>query len=317
MIRRVLLGVFFIYLAIWMLGSYLIEFKLKESLDAYKDLSIQYSKIKTSGFPTKWEFEIISPIIKSDDGNGIFETKNITLKISMNFKKFTLSMYNSATMSFLQSDVSIPNVYDLAFNEPPKLIIKFKNLAFQDNNISNNLQDIIITPFSMVISNDNIGVMEIQNKISSISKIKDQDFKFEYDISSDSNFDIMGFSKLSVYFLTEFSFFSQNNAIILRALKSKACEIKIDDDATLDLSGSMEFSADKVPDGRLILNLYNYNKLVDLLWPSYFRISNEDIKSIIEKCNVNDNDGNAYLPIEFSEEGLNIGEETWQTLQGE
>lgn len=317
MIRRVLLGVFLIYFAIWMFCSYLIESKLKESLDKYKDLSIQYSKIKTTGFPNKWEFEIVSPIIKSNDGNSIFETENITLKISMNFKKFTLSMSNVGTISLLPEGVSVPNVYDIVFNESPNIIIKLKNLDFKDSNIVNNLNNIIITSSSMMISKDNIGVMEIQNNISSISKIKDYNFKLECDVSGDANFDIMGFNKLSVYLLTEFSFLSQNNSIILHALKSKAFEVKIDDDATLDLSGGMEFCPDKIPDGTLILNLYNYNKLVDILWPSYFGIPDEDLKSIIEKCNVNDSDGDAYLPIEFSEEGLNIGQETWQTLRGE
>lgn len=318
MIRKIFFGVFLLYLSIWTSVSYFLESKLKENLSQYKDLSIEYSKIKSSGFPNKWEFNIISPIIKSNDQMAIFKTENINVKISINFKKFTLSIGTIANISFAHTDGLEEDAYDIIFNENPRIIIKLKNANFRDNNLMGNLRDVVILPFFMMLSKGDVKLMEIRNNITSINNIKNQDFKLECDIFCDANDDIMAFRKLRINFLLDVDFFDQNHrSVVLSSLDSKTFEIKIDDDSSLDFSGSIDFRKDKIPDGKFILNLYNYNKLVDVLWPKESGFSDFDIKSIIEKCNVNENDGNAYLPIEFSDEGLNIGAETWQALQGE
>lgn len=318
MIRKIFFGAFLLYLVIWVVVSHFLESKLKENLREYKDLSIEYSKIKTNGFPNEWEFTIISPIIKSNDQSAIFKSENINVKINITFKEFTLSMSSIANFAFTSEDSAEAEIYDIVFNENPSIAIKLKSSNFTDSNLMGNLRDVIIAPFSMMISKGDVKIIEITNNLASINNIKDQDFKIESEILCDANADIMAFSKLAINLLAEVAFLDQNgSSVILSSLNSKTFEMKLDDDSGLDFSGSMSFREGKIPDGKFILNLYNYNKLVDVMWPVSSGFSDPELKSIIEKCNVNDNDGNAYLPIEFSDEGLNIGEETWQALQTE
>lgn len=317
MIRKILFGSFLIYLSVWLFISHLLENKLQQNLSNYKDLSIEYTNIKATGFPSKWEFQIISPVIKSNSESFAIETSNINIKIGITCKEFVFSMSDIAKLTIF-GDAEENKVYNVVFNRDPSFEINIKNPVFRENNIIENFQNIVISPFLMMVSKDDTKIIEIKNNLASINNFAKQDFRIECDVLCDANSDITKFTKLSLSAFAEIKFASQDsNKIMIQGLSVKTLEIKVDDEANLDFSGEMVFNQNTIPEGKFVLNLYNYNELVDYLWPSSSGLSDAEIKSIIEKCNMDSGIENAHLPIEFSEEGLNIGQEIWQTLRME
>lgn len=315
MIRKILFGVFCIYLACWLSVAYIIENKLQNF--ATQNDGLTYTDINISGFPNKWVFKLINPTIKSDDETVKINLHSVILNVSLTFTKFVLEVNKKILVTTEDEDGE--RIYHAQFTSNPRLIFKRKNRFFSKDSflgfVSFDVADNIVS-----ITNEDQDLFNVENKAFSFTRNSDQNndhFLIEYDLNYKGAADFLNFTTLRLDGLQEitFGFDDKEKKIFITSFNSKHFDIIVDEEAELHLAGRVDFKRDELPNGSLTLDLINSNDLIDILWDSNTNLSGVDIKNMLVKASGGQIIDNISLPLVFSSEGLTIGGLSWQELK--
>lgn len=315
MIRKILFGLFCIYLAIWLAAAYIIENKLQNF--ATQNDGLTYTHINISGFPSKWSFEFVNPIIKTEDNSISINVDHITLNVNLTFTRFLAEISKKGTLTLIGEDEE--KVCDLAFSSNPRLIFKRKNHLFSKNSFlgftSFNIADNIIN-----VTSAGKDLFNIENKNIAITRTIDggnNNFLMQYDLSYMGAEDFLDFSSLRMDALQEITlgFDAKNKKFFFTAFDTKKFDIIVDEAAELHLSGKINFVRDELPNGVFTLDLIRPNELIDTLWDPSLDLSAEDVKNMLIKASGEAMSEHISLPVIFSTNGLTVGGSTWQELK--
>lgn len=317
MIRKIFLSIFCLYLAIWIVIAYSIKSELQTFSGAIDGFDLTYKEIKISGFPNKWNFTFVHPVIRSEDKYITLNLNSILLTINLTFTKFKLDPSKEIAIQLADDDSM--SVYDVSFDYNPQIIIKRKNNFFSKDTFYG-FVSFAIAENIMDVQSEEKSLFKIDNKNFSIVRKDKEDitlFITDYDLYYAGTEDLLGFSKLRLGALYELSlgFDKKDKKYFLTSLDSKRFDIVVDEEAELHLAGKLDFVRDDFPSGIFTLDLVRADKLVDLLWWSSFDLTTSDIKKMIAKANGNQLSDNVSLPVVFSTSGLTVGSSSWQELK--
>jgi hypothetical protein len=315
LIRKILFGLFCIYLAIWLSAAYIIENKLQNF--ATQNDGFTYNHINISGFPNKFTFELVNPVIKAEDNSVAINLDHITLNVNLTFTRFLLELSKKGTLTFVGEDEE--KVCDLAFRSNPQLVFKRKNQFFAKNSFfgfaSLHIADNIIN-----VTSSEKDLFNIASKDIAITRIIDggnNNFLMQCDLSYMGALDFLDFSSLRMDALQEITlgFDAKDKKFFFTSFDTKHFDIIVDDAAELHLSGKINFVRDEFPNGAFTLDLIHSNELIDTLWDSSLDLSAEAVKNMLIKASGEAVSEHISLPVIFSTNGLTIGGSSWQELK--
>ncbi|MBP7190048.1 MAG: hypothetical protein KA998_02230 [Rickettsiaceae bacterium] len=279
--------------------------------------SVSYSKISIAGFPSKWIFEVADPSFVSSDESISLKNPMLTLKVGVRMKDFDISIGRESEVKIATEEEEAKTYYAI-FEENPHFAVGIKSLISRNVNSLENLAYIRLLPFKMSLRNEDSEVVALLNNSSYIENLGNLSFKLSLDASYEGAESLLLFSKLTLNILADTAFKEDNKKIFLTHLKAEKFDLLVNDEAQMNISGSMNFfPKDKFPEGEFVVDIKDYPKLVDLIWWDAFDLSVADVKNIIEKASGNNESNNARLPISFVREGLKIGAELFSNLTGE
>lgn len=317
MIRKIFLGAFCIYLAVWLVVAYAIKSELRDWTAAHEGLNFTYKAIKISGFPSKWIFEFDHPVIQSEDNYVTLRLNAVLLIVNISFTEFILESSKNITLTLAEEEGSL--AYDASFTSNPRVIFNRKNRFFSKNRLYG-FSSLTVPENILEVLGEEKEILKIDNKHISIVRNIDERFNsfvIDCDLVYEGGDDLFSFSKLRLGVLNEVVFGQDNKEkkIFLTSFSSKRFDIVVDEEAELHLSGQLTFALDALPTGEFTLDLVGAEKLVDALWWSSFNLSAEDVKNMILKASGNQSSDNVSLPVVFSTDGLTVGSSSWQELK--
>ncbi|MGX6960535.1 MAG: hypothetical protein ACIPMY_04900 [Rickettsia endosymbiont of Pentastiridius leporinus] len=336
MIRKILIFVFLAFTIVWFAVAYTIKNNVINLIKNSEtdNLKISYNNVKFSGYPFHWKITIIDPKVKLIDhvNSKEFSSENVILTITYSTKKAALNFGPFIRENDNYSDKIF--TYDMRSNEDIKGITKFNKPLYKiskDDDLQEIIKSIKLNNKSLLIFKDNQEIFKINDLDFFISKKdldKNERISLVLNMNYESEQDIANFKNANIEmsaFLT-FTPDSENSAI-LQDINIDKLVFTCDKDAKINLNGTLQFFANKLPEGKLSFELENYNSIVDKLLPHNILFSKKIIKTIIAKAinkapgenlmidqqkstdlnSAYNNIEKAKFDIEFSDKGINIG----------
>ncbi|ADE29709.1 RP198 family tick cell line-upregulated protein [Rickettsia prowazekii] len=332
MIRKILLLVFLAFTIIWFATAYTIKNNIVNLIKNSEsdNLRIYYNAIKFSGYPFNWKINITDPKVKLIDhiNSKEFICKNIVIDISFSTKRATLNFG-----PFIQIDNygDKPFTYNVHSDNNINGISKFNKPLYkvsQDDSLKEILKSIKLNNKTLSIFKDNQEIFKINDLAFLIKKhnlASQENISLFLNMHYYSEKDILNFKNANLDMATSFKFAKNGkDAAILENLNIERFIFTCDNESKVNLNGTLQFFANKLPKGILSFELENYNSIVDKLLPNSILFSKKTIKTIIakamnktsdEQLNTDKNDTNsvynniknAKFDIAFSDKGINIG----------
>lgn len=324
MIRKIALAFIILFVVSWMALAHFARFKVISFINNSQtdNVKISYTDSSISGFPFGWKVRFVSPKITIIDQDTSREIYSDYMDCTFDYK------FGKAELSFGK------NLYYNSASEEPSTAYK---ISSEQNIIG--FVDFVDVLYKIDLSNSLrklVKSIEVANPYLAIFNINGEELfnlsEFAFKLSSNLLKDTENFSlNLAGNYKSSFSGSNVINAsLILDANyiinvannnltegnnfdhKMEIKHIKISlDNASCDLTGSVALSRNTRPEGKISVELVDYENLVNILVPDDFIFSKSYVKRFIAKAaaiefsNIITNKVN--FDIEFSDKGFVLG----------
>lgn len=337
MIRKILLFSIVFYLVFWFTGAYLMKSKVSGIVKASHtdNIKLTHSGANISGFPFSWRVSLISPKLLLLDNHSSIEidAQNVLLSFSFGLKKTTVNLgkdfvFNhstDATVTKYIAKAADNLILQINTNRRIYEIDDHQDAFFEvvDNAY---LSDSLISVFEQEEGGQENEVFAVKDFVLSLKKhLASQNNNQE---QLQQNFDNILFSLKGQYKSDTrfFDFKSSNIDARVRyyfddsSSENKEFDRMIDvqklyidfDDAFLDAKGSVKFTRADMPNGEFSITMKNHNRIINVLVPQDFIISQNYLRTLISKSIMNSdiamsNGEQVKFEVKFSNKGLSIG----------
>ncbi len=324
MIRKIALAFIILFVVSWMALVHFARFKVISFINNSQtdNVKISYTDSSISGFPFGWKVRFVSPKITIIDQDTSREIYSDYMDCTFDYK------FGKAELNFGK------NLYYSSASEEPSTAYKINS----EQNIIG-FVDFVDVLYKIDLSNSLrklVKSIEVANPYLTIFNINGEELfnlsEFAFKLSSNLLKDTENFSlNLAGNYKSSFSGSNVINAsLILDANyiinvanntltegnnfdhKMEIKHIKISlDNASCDLTGSVALSRNTRPEGKISVELVDYENLVNILVPDDFIFSKSYVKRFIAKAaaiefsNIITNKVN--FDIEFSDKGFVLG----------
>ncbi|WPX98727.1 hypothetical protein Megpolyxen_00570 [Candidatus Megaera polyxenophila] len=324
MIRKIALAFIILFVVSWMALAHFARFKVISFINNSQtdNVKISYTDSSISGFPFGWKVRFVSPKITIIDQDTSREIYSDYMDCTFDYK------FGKAELNFGK------NLYYNSASEEPSPAYKINS----EQNIIG-FVDFVDVLYKIDLSNSLrklVKSIEVANPYLTIFNINGEELfnlsEFAFKLSSNLLKDTENFSlNLAGNYKSSFSGSNIINAsLILDANyiinvanntltegnnfdhKMEIKHIKISlDNASCDLTGSVALSRNTRPEGKISVELVDYENLVNILVPDDFIFSKSYVKRFIAKAaaiefsNIITNKVN--FDIEFSDKGFVLG----------
>lgn len=318
MIRRIVVGLFLMYLSLWLGAVHLIERKIIELADH----GFECQKISVSGFPGNWRFNLSAPrlTIQSPDEIQVFSSKAIGIIPSFSLKtvKFALDDQIALEVQAVEQTKS----FQIDLDPSAKLSLKFtRPIIFAANDLPDNLAVIKFKSDNIYVSagEKELAFLEATDIYLKRTKLQDSnvlDVNFEINYAGAN--DIFGFDsmRLSCEGDVEYNIDPTSQKILLKRVALEDLELDVNENTYLGLFGSVALSTDGVPKGKFDLELQNYAELIDYIWSPNFDMTAKEVKDIINEAADGQETQELSLPVIFTDSGLTVNGKSLRDLKG-
>jgi hypothetical protein len=323
-IRKIALAFIILFVVSWMALAHFARFKVISFINNSQtdNVKISYTDSSISGFPFGWKVRFVSPKITIIDQDTSREIYSDYMDCTFDYK------FGKAELNFGK------NLYYSSASEEPSMAYKINS----EQNIIG-FVDFVDVLYKIDLSNSLrklVKSIEVANPYLAIFNINGEELfnlsEFAFKLSSNLLNDTENFSlNLAGNYKSSFSGSNVINAsLILDANyiinvannnltegnnfdhKMEIKHIKINlDNASCDLTGSVALSRNTRPEGKISVELVDYENLVNILVPDDFIFSKSYVKRFIAKAaaiefsNIITNKVN--FDIEFSDKGFVLG----------
>lgn len=318
MIRRVVVGLFLIYLSLWLGVACLIEHEITKLANQ----GFEFQKITVSGFPRAWQFDLTAPklTVQSPEEIQIFSSKSIALTASLSLKTMKFKLDNQILLEVQSGEQS--KSFQIELDPLTMLVLKFsKPIVFTKNDLLNNIVALKLGSDNIYVSSgeEELAFLEATSVYLRRTKLNEGN---SLDVILEINYagknEIFGFDSMRLICdgTTEYNIETDSQKILLSKIDLETLELEINENTYLGLFGSVALSKNDIPMGRFDLELQNYPELIDLLWMPNFDMPAKEAKDIINEA-VDGRDGpELTVPVIFSDSGITINGKNLKDLKG-
>lgn len=318
MIRRIVVGLFLVYLSLWLGAACLIE----REITKLTDQGFEFQKIAVSGFPRAWRLYITSPklTLQSPDEIQVFSSKAIGVILSLSLKTMRFELDNPLLLESQSGEKS--KSFQIDLDPSTRLILKFaKPILLSTGGLLASLSGIRLDSENIYVSSGDEELAFLESTDIYLRRVKLDDSNV-LDVALEINYagsnEIFGFNsmRLSCEGDTEYNIDPDSKKIVLKSVDLENLELEINENTYLGLFGAVSLSQDDIPEGRFDLELQNHSELIDLLWSPNFDLTAKEAKDIINEVVDGQEAQELSLPVIFSDSGLTINGKNLRDLKG-
>lgn len=331
MIRKIILFITLAFSVLWFAGAYLIKNRVALIIQQLEtdNLKISYDKLTISGFPKIWKIEIIGPHIKLIERTSAYDIHVQKLQCSLDSSFKEVKLLFGHDLQYNQSIKDKIRKYTIHATDNIILSFKFDQPLYQLSNyeqLQSYLKSFNTNNKLLIIRDDTHHIFDIKELVISVI----HNFAIDIEgivLSLKATYDKVDdkISGTSAPLINFDAIFKTRKTVNSDAMHNNTMFVANDlqvifDDAKLRLQGSVNLTKDQLPNGRIFVNLNNYNSIIDSLVPDSLIMSRAALKTLIAKItdhNINiDRDDldkvfgaqdDVQFDIVLSEKGVNIG----------
>lgn len=327
MIRKAFILVVVASLIFWLAGAYLMKRKVGSFIDNIQTDNIQilHSGLNISGFPYSWKVNLSSPKILLIDNHSSIEigSQDIEIDFSFGLKETQIDLGRNFIFTNLVDQKSAKYSVRASTN-----LILYANTNRRIYEIDDH-KDVFYNVIDHVYIEDPlISILEQEEDTQEAEVFTVKDFAIAMQKQYDGNQDNIFFT-LKGRYKSDARFFDFKSSSIDARIKyyfddtdnsQRDYDRMIDvqklyvdfDDAFLDSKGAIKLARADVPSGEFTLSMKHYDRIINILIPQDFILSQNYIKKIISKTVMNSgvsrNDEDPIkFEFKFSNEGVSIG----------
>jgi phage antirepressor YoqD-like protein len=261
MIRKIFFFVLLVYTTIWFSVAYTVKNKIVDIINNSEtdNIKLSYSQIKVSGFPTQMKIALIEPKIKFIDrvNSREISVDQLELLIALNFKNMHLIIGNNIKQQDNFGDKSVE--YNIKPKESIIGLIKFDKTLYQLSNrdtLKSVINSLEFSNGSILVTHQDKELFNLTDLAFLINKVKSPDIEdialqLRLLYSSEENYLSFKKAKLDLSTIITIVIDKTKNTESIKNLVIDRLIFVCDDDAQVDLFGSLGFSDDKLPRGKL------------------------------------------------------------------
>jgi hypothetical protein len=329
-IRKILLCIVLIYTAAWFAIAYTLKGNVVGLVKRSEtdNIKVTYTKVDVSGFPARWHIKLIEPKIQFISGvySREFSSSVMTFIVYPSFKKASLSFGKEIKRQEVFHDQSTE--YYMRSVEDIECLIKLNKPFYKLSNndtVQSVTKSLQFDNKSLLVAHQDKELYNIDDVALLINRIittgnEDIVLQLRFLYTGQEKFLNFKKAKLDLATVTSIATTQNNKDLIIKNFNVNHLNLVCDDNAVLEMVGSVKFSSNRLPLGKLSFELVNYHDVVDKLMPHNLVFPKKMVKSLIEKA-VNSNASEAVktddgeistyekikFDVEFSETGINVG----------
>ena len=330
MIRKILLSIVIVYTAVWFSIAYYLKSNVVGLVKHSEtdNIKVTYKQVNVSGFPVRWHIKFLEPKVQFISGvnSREFSSSAMTLVVYPSFKKASLSFGKEIKRQEVFQDQSTE--YYMRSLQDIQCLIKLNKPFYKLSNndtVQSVTKSLQFDNKSLLVAHQDKEVYHVDDVVLLINRIittENEDIALQLRFLYTGQEKFLNFkkAKFDLSTIVNIALNQDNQDIIIKNLNINHLNLVCDDNAALEMAGSLKFFPNRLPLGKLSFELMNYHDVVDKVMPHNLVLPKKMVKSLIEKAvnssvseavKTDDGEISTYekikFDVEFSDTGINIG----------
>ena len=323
MIRKIVLALITLFVLTWIVFAHFAKSKIVSFINNSQtdNIKISYSDASIAGFPFGWKVRFSSPKITLIDQTTSQEISSDYLNFSFNYKLENAKLSFGKVLYYSSASDEVPIEYRLQSQDDIVGFVDFTEALYNIDS-SSSLKKIIqnvefSNPYIVAFSNNGDELFNLSRlAIKLNSNIIDIIQKFSLKLSGNYKSSFHSRIVTNADCVLDTNYIISNNSDATTANnfdhKIELIQAKLNlDNASCDMKGFVALARNSLPQGKISVELVDYENLVDALLPDEFIFSKPYVKRFIAKAAAiefsHEVTNKVNFDLEFSNKGISLG----------